>query len=128
MRTYSGPKLADQEVAKIGGTFKFYGLGAHTVLLHEVDGVPVTEGDLEVLPGAHTVSTTYSSAVITTEFRGVAPCYVTFQAEAGHTYIANGAANDDTWQCWIEDTGTRQRVSGNFTRPPDWKPDAAGGG
>src|SRR5512143_2824314 len=120
MRTDAGPKLPDHEVAKIGGTFKFLGLGAHTVLLQAIDDVPVTEGDVEVLPGLHTVSVIYSSAVLNTEFHGVAPCFISFRAEAGNSYIANGDASYETWRCWIDDTQTQERTSGTFIRPADW--------
>lgn len=120
MRTYTGPKRPDADIAKVGGTFVFYGLGAHTVTLHEIDGTRVTEGDLEVLPGTHTVSVKYESAVATTAWHGISLCYVTFQADAGHTYIANGDASSESWRCWIEDKQTQQRISGTFARPQAW--------
>lgn len=123
MRTYAGPKLPDVEVAKIGGTFMFYGLGAHAVLLEAIDDRRVTEGDLEVLPGQHTVAVKYQAATLNVSFSGTSPCFVTFDAQPGHSYIADGEADSTTWRCWIEDVQTKQRTDGTFSPPPGWTTD-----
>jgi hypothetical protein len=125
MQAYPGPKLPPEQVARVHGTFRFWGIGAKTVELKSIDDTPVKSGafgagDVEVVPGRHTVSAEYFRDVLNLVQSSRAPCFITWDAEAGHTYRVNGELGH-TWHCWIEDTGTYQRIDGTFSPPSEWK-------
>jgi hypothetical protein len=117
MQVYPGPPLPPEQIAKIGGTFIF--LPAKAVRLKTIDGASVTEGDLEVMPGEHTVSVRFEWRPSGVTLVSAEQCYITFQAEAGHVYVvgADPSMNKETWRCWIEDVHTKQHTIGDFRVP-----------
>lgn len=124
MQIYPGPPLPPEQIAKIGGTFNvgwpFSFDRTKIARPKTIDGTAVTEGDLEVLPGEHTVSVRFewhpqnSGILVSAE-----QCFVTFQAEAGHAYVVGGdpSMDQETWRCWIEDVQSKQRTMGDFRVP-----------
>jgi hypothetical protein len=130
-QVYPGPKLPAEQVSRIDGTETFYGLGGSTVLLKTIDGVEGLDdgavkdwdyaGDLELLPGDHTISASYELNIMNTIRYSVAPCTITFRAEPGHSYAVNGTSfpSGEVWSCWIEDTQTAERTEGTFQRAGD---------
>jgi hypothetical protein len=118
-------------VARIDGTDTFYGLGGSTILVRTIDGVETLDdaevkdwdyaGDLELLPGEHTITASYELNIMNTIRRSVSPCFITFRADAGRSYVVNGTSfpSGKNWSCWIEDTQTGERTNGMFPAPGD---------
>src|SRR6185437_6827846 len=71
----------------------------------------VNATSIEVLPGPHTIAVTYFSSAGRLGKRSKFPCHITFQAEPGHTYYANGLSYGLSWSCWVEDPQTGRRVN-----------------
>lgn len=130
-QVYPGPKLPPEQVAHLNGTHTFYVLGGSTILVTSIDGqeeladAKVQDhdyvGDLELLPGVHTITVSYELDILAKPRRSVAPCVITFRAEAGHSYIVDGTSlpKGEVWRCWIEDAQTNERTDGTFHRARD---------
>src|SRR5262245_13769434 len=68
-QVYPGAKLSAEHVARVDGTIIFFGVGETTVLIKSIDGVERLNdadvkdwdyvGDLELLPGEHTLGVQY---------------------------------------------------------------------
>lgn len=114
MRAYPGAKRPDAEVAIVKNDFAIYGFWGWSIKVVQVDGVDVGEldGAVEVLPGQHTIAITYFSDTAGMMLHGRHPCFVTFQAVAGHRYqvSGDGSLSDSRWRGWIEDLTTGAKL------------------
>ncbi len=111
-KTYPGPKLPREEVAVIneGGFLITW------ATITYVDDKKREWGAsyIEVLPGEHTlyVKVTYAPLM---QPSSVGIGVITFEAEAGHTYIVYGELDEKTGRAdiWIIDEETEQIVAGH---------------
>ncbi len=119
MQAYPGPRLPPEQIARIEDSFSEWVFWARAVSLESLDGRCVTTRNLEVLPGSHVVGVTYMSAKVVVISMSQSPCFVTFNAEPGHTYQVDGEDSllKKGWHCWIEDVRTKKRTDG-VPKPP----------
>ncbi len=125
-KAYVGPALPKEEVAVIttGGSVeiaKIDGKDCFNPLLGDrsVFRTVKCEPSAEVLPGQHDIDLEHASLVLVfglTTPIGDAARTLSFNAEAGHLYLARSDWSSEQAWFWIEDDATGEVVSG--TKPP----------
>jgi len=125
---YPGPRRPRDEVARISRTLHFWLFAAKIIELRTIDGEWVKGGEIEVLPGIHTVAVSYFSDVANFVQWSNELCSITLDMKAGHSYQANGEflLTENAWHCWVEDAETGERVEGVFYPRPEGSEPAAG--
>src|SRR5262249_9379173 len=107
------PRLPPDKVATIKPTR--FSANVSIVVLDgasvDATSTSVSSTSLEVLPGPHTIGVWYASGGGGFVKRSIRPCYITFQAEPGHTYYAHGLSFGLDWSCWLEDSQGGRRVT-----------------
>ena len=87
VKTYSGDKLQESEVAIIKGWWTFYLIGYQGIDIYSIDGTTLRATKVEVLPGRHELDIRYyffsMIALVGAPFDYAR---VTFNFEAGHEY------------------------------------------
>jgi len=113
VKTYEGEELPSEEVAIIKSNY--WGRLTGGIVVREIDGKDVgfNPGDVQVLPGMHTVKirVTHSYGYLGTT---LASGTVTLNAEAGHAYKVDGITSGfgrSIW-VWIVDEETGEVVAG----------------
>ncbi len=106
-KAYSGPKLPKDQVAIVTPD-RFARISP---VIGAVDGQEVPKrlymkGSVAVKPGKHTLAVTLVNSTLSQT--------ITFEAEAGHTYVLYGEARGSSLAdvFWIEDKKTKQVVAG----------------
>jgi hypothetical protein len=112
---YDGPALPAAEIARIESYSAFYGAGGKAITIVTIDGKHAPECP-ELRPGRYVVGMKYDAMAGEVTISGLAPCFVTLDAEAGHLYRTGGELGDGAWKCWIEDRATAKRTMGQFVR------------
>lgn len=115
VKHYDGPSLQPSQVATLQSYSNFYGLGGKAITIVTIDGRHAPEC-ADVLPGRYVIGMIYDAMAGSATISGRAPCFVTLDAEAGHTYRTGGSTSGSSWDCWIEDLATSTRTAGVFVR------------
>ncbi len=121
-KAYSGPKLPKDQVAIVTPKTSFW--SSISPVIGGVDGQKVSmrltwRGSVAVKPGKHTLAVRLESCP-DGSCRAVTPHKaVSFEAEAGHTYILHGQQGIDGSVFWIVDKKTKEVVAGQ--KPPKKK-------
>ncbi len=126
---YDGPDLAEEKLAFVldSGRLDVNLFVYRSTVLRKIDGKNVDSyfgiGRIAVLPGQHTVTFDYEEWIETIiafpmrthslENAGT----LTFDARAGHEYVALSDRRKDRFWSWIKDTTTGETVGGQ--KPPD---------
>ncbi|MEE8303541.1 MAG: hypothetical protein V3S24_14030 [Candidatus Tectomicrobia bacterium] len=128
-KAYPGPELPEDQVAIIKAKMpimkdRMKG-DAPLVVITVVDGQKLPKrfdsGKIAIKPGTHTVAVVLAVprgggfALYTTYIRIPAFKPISFEAEAGHTYLVGGKLRSSGPVIWIEDKKTKQVIAG--TKP-----------
>ena len=112
-KMYDGPELPREKVAVLKGSTG--GIFGNAAGIATVDGRSTGFNDMQVtvLPGKRTLDI----EVIYCEGYPVQVCHevpsvLSFEAEAGHTYIAKGKIVSGVANVWLEDAETGEVVAG----------------
>jgi hypothetical protein len=101
-RMYSGAELPAAEIALV----RPVGVG---IIIEKFDGKEVMSPSVAVLPGDHSIETSFTDRVFGSSSRNNATTY--FTAEAGHVYIVDKVyGNGNTYRMVITDASANKQV------------------